>query len=87
MGTILINHLLRGLGLLRAQSASESVMGKRKSSFEKIYSYYLVPNQKEILHKQATIEYNGQVYKTDPVKITVTAALNNRETLTILVFQ
>jgi hypothetical protein len=25
--------------------------------------------------KQATIEYNGQVYKTDPVKITVTAAV------------
>jgi hypothetical protein len=74
MGTILINHLLRGLGLLRAQSASESVMGKRESSFEKIYSYYLVPNQKEI-YKQATIEYNGQVYKTDPVKITVTAAV------------
>jgi hypothetical protein len=47
-----------------------------KSSFEKIYSYYLVPNQKgNFTIKQATIEYNGQVYKTDPVKITVTAAV------------
>jgi hypothetical protein len=47
-----------------------------KSSFEKIYSYYLVPNQKgNFTIKQATIEYNGQVYKTDPVKITVTDAV------------
>jgi hypothetical protein len=37
-----------GLGLLLAQSASESWVNG-KSSFEKIYSYYLVPNQKEIL--------------------------------------
>jgi hypothetical protein len=45
-----------------------------RSSFEKIYSYYLVPNQKEIL-QSSSIEYNGQVYKTDPVKINVTAAV------------
>ncbi len=46
------------------------------SSFEKIYSYYLLPNQKgNLVIKQATIEYNGQVYKTAPVKITVTAAI------------
>jgi hypothetical protein len=54
-----------------------------KSSFEKIYSYYLVPNRNFTI-KQATIEYNGQVYKTDPVKITVTAAVEQPETLTIL---
>ena len=44
-----------------------------KSSFEKIYSYYLLPNQKgTIVIKQATIEHNGQIYKTNPIKIIVT---------------
>ncbi|HWS60032.1 MAG TPA: BatD family protein [Flavobacterium sp.] len=47
-----------------------------KSSFEKIYSYYLLPTQKgTIVIKQATIEYNGQIYKTNPIKITVTNAV------------
>jgi hypothetical protein len=47
-----------------------------KSSFEKIYSYYLLPNQKgTIVIKQATIEYNGQIYKTSPIKINVTNAV------------
>ena len=47
-----------------------------KSSFEKIYSYYLLPTQKGILIiRQATIEYNGQIYKTSPIKITVTNAV------------
>jgi BatD DUF11 like domain len=47
-----------------------------KSSFEKIYSYYLLPTQKgTIVIKQATIEYNGQIYKTTPVKIVVTNAV------------
>jgi hypothetical protein len=47
-----------------------------KSSFEKIYSYYLLPQQKgNLIIKQATIEYNGQIYKTNPVKINVTAAV------------
>ena len=47
-----------------------------KSSFEKIYSYYLMPERKgNLVIKQATIEYNGQVYKTSPVRINVTAAV------------
>ena len=47
-----------------------------KSSFEKVYSYYLLPNQKgTLVIKQASIEYNGQIYKTSPVKITVTNAV------------
>ncbi|WP_396168935.1 BatD family protein [Flavobacterium sp.] len=47
-----------------------------KSSFEKIYSYYLLPMQKgTITIKQATIEYNNQIYKTIPIKITVTNAV------------
>ena len=47
-----------------------------KSSFEKIYSYYLLPNQKgNLIIRQATIEYNGQIYKTSPIKITVSNAV------------
>ena len=47
-----------------------------KSSFEKIYSYYLLPNQKgNLIIKQATIEYNGQIYKTSPIRINVTNAV------------
>ncbi len=47
-----------------------------KSSFEKVYSYYLLPNQKgTLVIKQASIEYNGQIYKTSPLKITVTNAV------------
>jgi hypothetical protein len=47
-----------------------------KSSFEKTYSYYLMPSQKgTLMIKQATIEYNGQIYKTSPVKVTVTNAV------------
>jgi hypothetical protein len=47
-----------------------------KSSFEKAYSYYLLPTQKgTLVIKQATIEYNGQVYKTNPIKVTVTNAV------------
>lgn len=47
-----------------------------KSSFEKIYSYYLLPTQKgTITIKSATIEYNGQVFKTSPVKVNVTNAV------------
>ncbi|MBC5840368.1 protein BatD [Flavobacterium sp. F-380] len=58
-----------------SQQVSQSWVNGR-SSFEKIYSYYLVPNQKgNLTIKSATIEYNGQVFKTNPVKITVTNAI------------
>jgi len=47
-----------------------------KSSFEKVYSYYLLPTQKgSLIIKQASIEYNGQIYKTSPIKINVTNAV------------
>lgn len=47
-----------------------------KSSFNKSYSYFLLPTQKGTLTiKQATVEINGQVYKTNPLKINVTAAV------------
>lgn len=58
-----------------SQQVSQSWVNGR-SSFEKIYSYYLLPSQKGTLTiRQATIEYNGQVYKTSPIKINVTAAV------------
>jgi len=58
-----------------SQQVSQSWVNGR-SSFEKIYSYYLLPVQKgTITIKQATIEYNGQIYKTTPIKITVTNAV------------
>lgn len=57
-----------------SQQVSQSWVNGR-SSFEKAYSYFLVPNQKgTFIIKQAAIEYNGQIYKTAPVKIIVTAA-------------
>ena len=47
-----------------------------KSSFEKIYSYFLLPNQKgTLVIRSAAIEFNGQIYKTAPIKINVTAAI------------
>ena len=57
-----------------SQQVSQSWVNGR-SSFEKAYSYFLVPNQKgTFIIKPAAIEYNGQIYKTAPIKITVTAA-------------
>ncbi|TDO84133.1 oxygen tolerance protein BatD [Flavobacterium chryseum] len=58
-----------------SQQVSQSWINGR-SSFQKIYSYILQPAQKgTVTIKQATIEFNGQVYKTAPVKITVTNAV------------
>ncbi|MFV8341450.1 BatD family protein [Flavobacterium sp. XS2P39] len=57
-----------------SQQVSQSWVNGR-SSFEKVYSYFLLPNQKgTLVIKQAAIEYNGQIYKTSPLKINVTAA-------------
>ena len=47
-----------------------------RSSFNKSYSYFLLPTQKGTLTiKQAAVEINGQIYKTNPIKINVTAAV------------
>ena len=47
-----------------------------KSTFNKTYSYYLLPTQKgNIVIRQASIDIRGQIYKTSPIKITVTAAV------------
>lgn len=43
-----------------------------KKSFEKTFSYYLMPLKKgTFIIKQATIEINGQVYKSNPIKVTI----------------
>jgi hypothetical protein len=57
-----------------SQQVSQSWVNGR-SSFEKVYSYFLLPNKKgALVIKQAAIEYNGQIYKTSPIRINVTAA-------------
>ncbi len=58
-----------------SQQVSQSWVNGR-SSFNKSYSYFLLPTQKGALTiKQAAVEINGQVYKTNPIKINVTAAV------------
>jgi len=58
-----------------SQQVSQSWINGR-SSFQKIYSYILQPERKgAITIRQAAIEYNGQVYKTNPIKVTVTNAV------------
>lgn len=58
-----------------SQQVSQSWINGR-SSFNKSYSYFLLPTQKGVLTiKQAAVEINGQIYKTNPIKITVTAAV------------
>ncbi len=47
-----------------------------KSSFNKTYSYFLLPMQKgALVIRQASIDIRGQIYKTSPIRITVTAAV------------
>jgi hypothetical protein len=54
-----------------SQMVSQSWVNGR-SSFQKAYSYTLMPLQKgNLTIKSATIEINGQVYKSNPVKISV----------------
>jgi hypothetical protein len=58
-----------------SQQVSQSWINGR-SSFQKIYSYILQPAQKgTVTIKQASIEFNGQIYKTSPIKIVVTNAV------------
>ncbi len=58
------------------QSISNSwINGKR--SFSKTYSYFLAPQKTgKILIGQATIDVKGETYKTSPVEVTVTAAVD-----------
>jgi hypothetical protein len=58
-----------------SQQISQSWVNGR-SSFQKIYSYILQPDKKGTFTiRQAAIEFNGQVYKTSPIKIVVTNAV------------
>lgn len=59
------------------QSVSNSwVNGVR--SFSKSYTYFLTPTRKgKITIAQATIEIDGEVYKTTPVPVEITQAVNN----------
>lgn len=59
------------------QSVSHSwVNGKR--SFSKTYSYILNPQAKGTFTiKQAAVEIDGEIYKTTPITITVTEAVND----------
>jgi len=58
-----------------SQSISQSWINGR-SSFQKSYTYILLPLKKgNLVIKQAVIEINGQLYKTLPIKINVTNAV------------
>jgi hypothetical protein len=58
-----------------SQQVSQSWINGR-SSFNKSYSYFLLPSQKGVSTiRQASVEINGQIYKTNPIRITVTNAV------------
>lgn len=58
------------------QMMSQSWVNGR-GSFNKTYTYYLLPTQRGTLTiRQASVEIDGQIYKTAPVKINVTAAVD-----------
>ena len=61
-----------------SQQISQSWINGR-SSFEKVYSYFLLPLQKgSLVIKQAVIEFNGQLYKTAPIRVTVTSPVQQQ---------
>ncbi|MGY0391081.1 BatD family protein [Bizionia sp. KMM 8389] len=57
------------------QAVSNSwINGKR--SYSKTYSYFLAPKSKGTFTiKQAVIEIDGEIYKTTPIRVTVTSAV------------
>lgn len=58
-----------------SQQVSQSWVNGKKS-FSKIYSYFLEPARKgKVTIGQASIEYDGQTYKTIPIEIKVTNAV------------
>ncbi len=62
-----------------SQMVSQSWINGR-SSFNKAYSYTLMPLKKgKLTIKSATIEYNGQVFKTQPITITVGNAVAQQQ--------
>lgn len=64
-----------------SQQVSQSWVNGR-SSFKKTYSYILLPTQKGSLTiHQASIEIDNQIYKTSPIRISVTAAVEQARDL------
>lgn len=62
-----------------SQMLSQSWVNGR-STFNKSYSYFLQPLQKGVaVIKQASVEVNGKIYKTTPVRVTVTNAVEIRD--------
>jgi predicted house-cleaning noncanonical NTP pyrophosphatase (MazG superfamily) len=58
------------------QSISNSWLNGKKS-YSKTYSYFLVPKKRgKFTIPQATIEIEGETYKTLPIKIVITAAVD-----------
>lgn len=58
------------------QSISQSWVNG-KSSFKKTYTYFLEPEKKgKLTIGQAEIEVNGKVYKTSPIDVEVTSAVD-----------
>ncbi len=48
-----------------------------KKTYQKTYSYFLAPNKKgKLTIKQAKIEIEGEIYKTFPITVTVTNAVD-----------
>lgn len=61
-----------------SQMVSQSWVNGR-GTFNKSYSYVLMPLKKgNLVLKQATIEYNGQTYKTAPVKVNIGEAVDEQ---------
>jgi len=59
------------------QSISQSWVNGQ-SSFQKTYTYFLEPQKRgKLTIGQAEIEYKGKVYKSSPIDIEVTAAVDN----------
>lgn len=60
-----------------SQSVSRSWVNGKKS-FSKSFTYYLTPQKKGVyIIGQATIQFNGNTFKTNPLKIEVTSAVEN----------
>ncbi len=51
-----------------------------KSSFNKVYSYYLMPTERgPATIQSASVEIEGEIYKSDPIRVNVTAAVAQQQ--------
>ena len=50
-----------------------------RGSFNKTYTYFLIPEKKGgLIIKSAAIEFNNRIYRTNPIKVAVTNAIDPR---------